>query len=51
MLKGLSPLQTAEKIPYSDEEVQNNSFYRDFLAFLEYVEENNPKLTAAKNLN
>jgi len=50
MLKNLVNQQIIQRLPYSDREVENNPFYRDFLVFLKYVEENTPKLTQAKNL-
>lgn len=51
MLKGLNSPQIIKRTFYSNEEAQGNSFFRDFLAFLKYIEENNPRLTATKNLN
>jgi len=50
LLKELFKQQIIEEIPYSDQEVENNSFYRDFLVFLNYLETNSPKLTQTKNL-
>lgn len=36
---------------FSDEEVESNPFYKDFLSFLEYIKIHSPKLTATGNLN
>ena len=40
-----------QELPYSSEEVEKVSFFRDFLTFLEYVEKNEVKLTQRGNLS
>jgi len=44
-------LRVAVSAPVTDNEVELNAFYKDFMSFIEYVKNNSPKLTATGNIN
>jgi len=50
MVEKLAKKLIKKNLPFSDEEVRENIFYKDFLTFIKYVEENSPKLTRLKNI-